>query len=49
MNGIKVIAENKRQGLNILFLTLTGPGIVLNGDEVKSIRQGAVNLKTALP
>lgn len=45
MEGIKVIAENRQARFEYFVLDAYETGIVLSGDEVKSIRQGAVNLK----
>ncbi|HEY8423523.1 MAG TPA: SsrA-binding protein SmpB [Clostridia bacterium] len=45
MEGIKVVAENRQARFEYFVLDTYEAGIVLNGDEVKSIRQGAINLK----
>ncbi|HEY8389660.1 MAG TPA: SsrA-binding protein SmpB [Clostridia bacterium] len=45
MEGIKVVAENRQARFEYFILDTYEAGIVLSGDEVKSIRQGAVNLK----
>jgi SsrA-binding protein len=45
MERIKVIAENKKARFEYFVLDTYEAGIVLKGDEVKSIRQGAINLK----
>jgi SsrA-binding protein len=45
MEGIKVVAENRQARFEYFILDSYETGIVLKGDEVKSIRQGAVNLK----
>lgn len=45
MERIKVIAENKKARFEYFVLDTYEAGMVLKGDEVKSIRQGAINLK----
>ena len=45
MEGIKVIAENRQARFEYFVLDSYETGIVLSGDEVKSIRQGAANLR----
>ena len=42
---IKVIANNKKAFHDYFILEKFEAGIVLTGTEIKSIRQGAVNLK----
>ena len=43
--GIKVIAQNKKARHDYFIEQMIEAGIVLSGTEVKSIRQGKVNLK----
>lgn len=43
--GIKVIARNKKAGHDYFIEQTIEAGIVLSGTEVKSIRQGKVNLR----
>ena len=43
--GIKVIAQNKKARHDYFIEQTMATGIVLSGTEVKSIRQGKVNLK----
>ncbi len=45
--GIKVVATNKPAYHNYDILETYEAGLVLEGSEVKSIREGAVNLKDA--
>lgn len=45
MEGIKVIADNRHARFEYFVLDSYETGIVLNGDEVKSIRRGAANLR----
>lgn len=45
MSGIKVIATNKKAYHDYFIEDTLEAGIVLVGSEVKSIRQGAVNMK----
>jgi SsrA-binding protein len=45
MEGIKIIAENRQARHEYFVFDTFEAGVVLKGDEVKSIRQGAVNLK----
>ena len=44
-NEVKVIANNKKAFHDYFILEKFEAGIVLTGTEIKSIRQGAVNLK----
>ncbi len=44
-SGIKVICQNKRARHDFEILETYEAGIVLTGDEIKSIRRGSVNLK----
>jgi SsrA-binding protein len=43
--GIKIIAENKKAGFDYHILETYEAGMVLVGSEVKSLRDGLVNLK----
>ena len=43
--GIKIIAENKKARFDYEILEKFEAGLVLTGSEVKSLRDGAVNLK----
>ncbi len=43
--GVKVLASNKTAGRNYFILEKYEAGIELSGTEVKSMRQGRVNLK----
>lgn len=45
MEGIKIVAENRQARHEYFVLDTYEAGVVLKGDEVKSIRQGAINLK----
>ena len=45
--GIKIIADNKKAWFNYEILDKYEAGLVLTGSEIKSIREGAVNLKDA--
>lgn len=47
MSGIKIIHQNKRAGYDYSLLEKVEAGIVLVGTEVKSIRQGKVNITEA--
>jgi SsrA-binding protein len=44
-DGIKVIAQNRKARHDYFIEETYEAGIVLTGTEVKSIRQGKVNLK----
>ena len=43
--GVKIIAQNKTARVNYSILDTYEAGIALTGTEVKSIREGRVNLK----
>lgn len=43
--GIKIISDNKKAWFNFEILEKFEAGMVLTGSEVKSIREGAINLK----
>ena len=42
--GLKIISINRKAGFNYFFDELIEAGIVLKGSEIKSIRQGNVNI-----
>ena len=42
--GLKIICLNRKASFNYFFETLFEAGIVLKGSEIKSIRQGKVNI-----
>tara|TARA_B100000953_G_C17857368_1_gene370420 strand:+ start:201 stop:671 length:471 start_codon:yes stop_codon:yes gene_type:complete len=42
--GLKIISINRKAGFNYFFDELIEAGIVLKGSEIKSIRQGKVNI-----
>ena len=42
--GLKIICLNKKASYNFFFEDLIEAGIVLKGSEIKSIRQGKVNI-----
>ena len=42
--GLKIISINRKAGFNYFFDELLEAGIVLKGSEIKSIRQGNVNI-----
>jgi len=43
-NGLKIISYNRKASFNYLFNDLIEAGIVLKGSEIKSVRQGKVNI-----
>lgn len=43
--GIKIISDNKKAWFNFEIIEKFEAGLVLTGSEVKSIREGAINLK----
>ena len=45
--GIKIISLNRKASFNYFFHELIEAGIVLKGSEVKSIREGKVNIADA--
>ena len=45
MSGIKVVANNKKARHDYFIEDTYETGIVLTGTEIKSIRQGKVNIK----
>ena len=42
--GLKIITINRKAGFNFFFNELLEAGIVLKGSEVKSIREGKINI-----
>ena len=42
--GLKIITINRKAGFNFFFIELLEAGIVLKGSEVKSIREGKINI-----
>ena len=42
--GLKIICLNRKASFNYFFVDLIEAGIVLKGSEIKSIRQGKVNI-----
>ena len=43
-NGVKIICLNRKASFNYFFLDLLEAGLVLKGSEIKSIRNGKVNI-----
>ena len=43
-NGLKIICLNRKASFNYFFEDLLEAGIVLKGSEIKSIRDGKVNI-----
>ena len=43
-NGLKIICLNRKASFNYFFEDLIEAGIVLKGSEIKSIRNGKVNI-----
>ena len=46
-NGLKIICLNRKASFNYFFESLIEAGIVLRGSEIKSIREGKVNIADA--
>ena len=44
INGLKIICLNRKASFNYFFEDLLEAGIVLKGSEIKSIREGKVNI-----
>ena len=42
--GLKIICLNRKASFNYFFESLLEAGIVLKGSEIKSLRQGKVNI-----
>jgi len=45
-SGLKIICLNRKASFNYFFEDLLEAGIVLKGSEIKSIREGKVNMQT---
>ena len=43
-NGLKIICLNRKASYNYFFENLIEAGIVLKGSEIKSVREGKVNI-----
>ena len=43
-NGLKIICLNRKASFNYFFENLLEAGIVLRGSEIKSVREGKVNI-----
>ena len=43
-SGLKIICINRKASFNYFFIELIEAGIVLKGSEIKSIREGKVNI-----
>ena len=43
-SGLKIICLNRKASFNYFFENLIGAGIVLKGSEIKSVRDGKVNI-----
>jgi len=43
-SGLKIISNNRKAKFNYFFIEFFEAGIVLNGSEVKSLRDGKVNI-----
>ena len=43
-SGLKIICLNRKASFNFFFEDLIEAGIVLKGSEIKSIREGKVNI-----
>ncbi len=43
-NGLKIISLNRKASFNFFFESIYEAGIVLKGSEIKSIREGKVNI-----
>ena len=43
-NGLKIICLNRKASFNYFFENLLEAGIVLKGSEIKSVREGKVNI-----
>ena len=43
-NGLKMICINRKAGFNYFFEDIIEAGIVLKGSEIKSVREGKVNI-----
>ena len=45
--GLKIISINRKASFNYFFESLYEAGIVLKGSEIKSIRNGKINISEA--
>jgi SsrA-binding protein len=45
--GLKIICLNRKASFNYFFEDLIEAGIVLNGSEIKSVREGKINIADA--
>ena len=43
-NGLKIISINRKAGFNFFFEDIYEAGLVLKGSEIKSIREGKINI-----
>ena len=43
-NGLKIISFNRKASFNYFFNDLIEAGVVLKGSEIKSVREGKVNI-----
>ena len=43
-NGLKIICINRKASFNYFFVELIEAGVVLKGSEIKSIRDGKINI-----
>ncbi len=43
-NGLKIICLNRKASFNYFFVELIEAGVVLKGSEIKSIRDGKINI-----
>ena len=43
-NGLKIISFNRKASFNYFFNDLIEAGVVLKGSEIKSVREGRVNI-----
>ena len=44
VSGQKIICLNRKASFNFFFIELLEAGIVLKGSEIKSVRQGKINI-----
>ena len=44
ISGLKIISLNRKASFNYFFESLLEAGIVLKGSEIKSVRDGKVNI-----
>ena len=45
--GLKIVCNNRKAGFNYFYIDFFEAGIVLNGSEVKSLRDGKANISEA--